>query len=68
VVALGLRGDDFAATQAGAHAYVQVGASPREVLEAVERAFVTAGSRAKAEQHLLADAHPMLEEPALVDL
>jgi DNA-binding NarL/FixJ family response regulator len=59
-VALGVRADDYAATQAGAHAYVQVPAAPRELLQAVEAAFAAAGSAAKAEVNLLPDSHAVL--------
>ncbi|MBV9543098.1 MAG: response regulator [Chloroflexi bacterium] len=65
VVALGLRGDDFAARQAGADAYIQVGSSPREVLQALRRAL---RSVAETEDHLLSNANAVLDEPTLVDL
>ena len=68
VVALGLRGDDFAATQAGADAYIQVGTSPRELLQALQTAVAASSSVTEAEEHLLADPHAVLEVPALVDL
>lgn len=67
VVALGLRGDDSAARQAGADAYIQVGTSPREVMQAVQRALA-AGGLPQAEHDLLARAHAVLDKPALVDL
>jgi DNA-binding NarL/FixJ family response regulator len=67
VVALGLRGDDSAAMQAGADAYIQVGTSPREVLRAVELALASARVT-QTEPHLLPDANAVLEKPALVDL
>lgn len=67
VVALGLRGDDSAARQAGADAYIQVGTSPREVMQAVQRALA-AGGLLQAEHDLLARAHAVLDKPALVDL
>jgi DNA-binding NarL/FixJ family response regulator len=60
LVALGVRADDYAATQAGAHAYVQVPAAPRELLQAVEAALAAAGSAAKTEANLLPDTHAVL--------
>jgi DNA-binding NarL/FixJ family response regulator len=72
VVALGRRADGALAQLVGARTYVQMGASPRDVLDAVETAmgsFVSSGaSGAEAEHHLLADTHAVLDEPALVDL
>jgi DNA-binding NarL/FixJ family response regulator len=64
VVALGVRGDNFAAMQAGADAYIQVGTSPRELLQELERALRL---RSEAEQHLLSNTDAVLNEPALVD-
>jgi len=87
VVAFGRRADGALAQLVGARTYVQMGASPRDLLNAVEAALgqdaptraptrrrdpSTAASgmtlRAEAEGDLLADAHAVLNEPALVDL
>jgi DNA-binding NarL/FixJ family response regulator len=65
VVALGSRSDNAAATQAGAHAYIQMGTAPRELLRAVEAAIALvdsastsgSGAGAEAEQHLLPNPH-----------
>jgi two-component system, NarL family, response regulator DesR len=66
VVALGRRADGALAQLVGARTYVQMGASPRDLLNAVEAAI--GSSTTEAEHELLADAHAMLDEPALVDL
>ncbi|MCA1644873.1 MAG: hypothetical protein LC797_05155 [Chloroflexi bacterium] len=63
VVALGRRADDWLAQLVGAQTYVQMGTSPRDLLRALEAALsmrVTAGSAAKTEHDLLANAHAML--------
>jgi DNA-binding NarL/FixJ family response regulator len=66
VVALGKRADGALAQLVGARTYVQMGASPRDVLNAVEAALGCSGP--EAQHDLLTDAHSVLEEPALVDL
>jgi DNA-binding NarL/FixJ family response regulator len=66
VVGLGRRADDAHARVAGVHGYVQMGASPRDLLSAVEAAM--ASLAAQAEHDLLPDAHAILDEPALIDL
>src|ERR1700687_410426 len=71
VVALGRRADCGQAQLVGARTYVQMGTSPRELLHALEAAIGQpgpGGSGAQAEQDLLASTHPVLDEPALVDL
>jgi DNA-binding NarL/FixJ family response regulator len=71
VVALGRRAEGALAQHCGARTYVQMGTAPRDLLIAVEAAMDQQArglSAAQAEQDLLADAHPVLEEPALVDL
>jgi DNA-binding NarL/FixJ family response regulator len=71
VVALGKRADGALAQLVGARTYVQIGASPRDLLNAVEAAIGQAApglSGAQAEHDLLADTHAVLHKPALVDL
>jgi two-component system, NarL family, invasion response regulator UvrY len=71
VVALGRRADCGQAQLVGARTYVQMGTSPRELLDALEAAIGQPGLRgsgAQAEQDLLADTHTVLDKPALVDL
>jgi DNA-binding NarL/FixJ family response regulator len=71
IVALGRRADAQFAQLVGAQTYVQIGTAPRDLLSALEAAMAyrTPGvSGAQAEQHLLADAYPVLNKPALVDL
>ena len=60
LVALGSRSDAEAATQAGAHAYVQMGTAPRELKQAVEAAMARASATSgavEAEHDLLPDTH-----------
>jgi DNA-binding NarL/FixJ family response regulator len=66
VVALCRRADGALAQLVGARTYVQMGASPRDLLNAVETAV--GGSGAQAEHDLLADSYTVLDEPALIDL
>jgi DNA-binding NarL/FixJ family response regulator len=72
VVALGRRAEGTLAQLVGARSYVQMGSSPRDLLNAVEAAMGRSGSsgasRTEAEHDLLAEAHPVLDKPALVDL
>ena len=71
IVALGRRADARLAQFVGAQTYVQMGVAPRDLLSALEAAIAFRArpvSGAQAEHHLLADAHPVLNEPALVDL
>jgi DNA-binding NarL/FixJ family response regulator len=73
VVALGRKADGALAQLVGARTYVQMGASPRDLLSAVEAAMGQGQpahglSGAQAEHDLLANAHPVLDKPALVDL
>jgi DNA-binding NarL/FixJ family response regulator len=69
VVALGRRAEAGLAKMVGAQSYVQMGISPRDLLTTLQAAVrVPTGSGAtEAEHHLLADADPVLEKPALVD-
>ncbi len=71
VVALGRRPNESLAHLAGAETYVQIGTSPRDLLDALERAMAyrqppVSGS-AEAQQELLPDANPVLDKPALID-
>jgi DNA-binding NarL/FixJ family response regulator len=68
VVALGRRADSLLAQHIGAHTYVQMGTSPRDLLSAVQAAVANGASGAQAESDLLADADAVLDKPALVDL
>jgi DNA-binding NarL/FixJ family response regulator len=71
IVALGRRADAQFAQLVGAQTYVQIGTAPRDLLSALEAAMAYRTppvSGAQAEQHLLADAYPVLNKPALVDL
>jgi len=71
VVALGRRANDALAHLAGAQSYVQMGISPRDLLSTLEAAMAFGRSpvsgTAEAEQHLLPDAHAVLDKPAFVD-
>jgi DNA-binding NarL/FixJ family response regulator len=71
VVALGRRAEAGLAKLVGAHGYVQMGISPGDLLSALQTAIAlpvpSVSGAAEAEHHLLSDAHPMLEKPALVD-
>jgi DNA-binding NarL/FixJ family response regulator len=71
VVALGSRPNAALAEVAGAQDYVQMGISPRDLLEAL-RAAIAYGKplsgRAEAEEHLLPNADTVLDKPAFVDL
>jgi DNA-binding NarL/FixJ family response regulator len=63
VVALGRRADGVLAQMVGAHTYVQMGTSPRDLLDALEAAISTrvpTGSAAQTEHDLLSDAHSVL--------
>ena len=71
IVALGRRADAGLAKLVGAQTYVQMGTAPRDLLSALEAAMAFRTppvSTAEAEQHLLPDAYPVLNKPALVDL
>jgi DNA-binding NarL/FixJ family response regulator len=72
VVALGRRANDVLAQLAGAHSYVQMGISPRDLLTALHTAVAVGrpplSSLSEAEGDLLSNPHAMLDEPALVDL
>jgi DNA-binding NarL/FixJ family response regulator len=73
VVALGRHANGTLAQRIGAQSYVQMGTSPRDLLSALEaatafRAAPSESRAAQAEEHLLADAHPVLDKPALIDL
>ena len=74
VVALGRRANAGLSQLVGAQTYVQIGTSPRELLNALEAAMAVklpplgGGSGAEAEGHLLADANTVVEEPALIGL
>jgi DNA-binding NarL/FixJ family response regulator len=67
VVALGRRADGVLAQHIGAHIYVQMGTSPRDLLSALQAAVANSISGAQAEGHLLADADTVLDKPALID-
>jgi DNA-binding NarL/FixJ family response regulator len=76
VVALGRHANGMLAELAGAQSYVQMGISPRDLLSAIDAAMafrrprvpsaalITAGD---AQQHLLSDAHAVLDKPTFVD-
>ena len=72
VVALGRRAEAGLAQMVGAQSYIQMGISPRDLLSALQAAIAvrvpSVSGAAEAEHHLLADAHSVLEKPALVDL
>jgi DNA-binding NarL/FixJ family response regulator len=71
IVALGRRADARLAQLVGATSYVQIGVSPRDLLSALHAAIAARKpsiSAAQAEHDLLADADPVLNEPALIDL
>jgi response regulator NasT len=71
VVALGRRASDTLAHLAGAHAYVEMGASPRDLLTTLEAALAfrspPVSGVAQAQGNLLPNANPVLDEPTLVD-
>lgn len=72
VVALGRQANAGSLAQlAGAESYVQMGTSPRDLLSAVQTAMAyrrpAVSGSAEAEDNLLADAHSVLDKPALVD-
>jgi DNA-binding NarL/FixJ family response regulator len=65
IVAMGRRADNGLTRLAGAQSYVQIGASPRDLLRALEAATAfrkssSAGSGAEAQGHLLPDADAVL--------
>lgn len=71
VVALGRRPNESLAQLAGAQTYVQMGTSPRDLLDALEAAMSfrrspVSGS-AEAQEELLTDANAVLDKPAFVD-
>src|SRR5262249_11709651 len=71
VGALGRRGEGTYAQLIGAQSYVQVGTSPRDLLNALQAAIAyrtRAASDAEAEGDLLSDADSVIDKPALVDL
>jgi DNA-binding NarL/FixJ family response regulator len=71
IVALGQRANAQFARLVGAQTYVQIGTAPRDLLRALEAAVAVRtkpASSAQTEQHLLADAYPVLQKPAFVDL
>jgi DNA-binding NarL/FixJ family response regulator len=72
VVALGRHANGSLAQIAGAHSYVQIGTSPRDLLSAIEAAMVVRTSPVsgapETEEHQLPDTHAVLDKPALVDL
>jgi DNA-binding NarL/FixJ family response regulator len=72
VVALGRQANGGSlARLAGAQSYVEMGTSPRDLLSALELAMsfrrAAVSGSAEAEDDLLADAHAVLNKPALVD-
>jgi two-component system response regulator DesR len=68
VVALGRRAEATPAESVGAQCYVQMGIAPRELLSAVEMAIARGGAAdsGAADHELLADADPVVDEPALM--
>lgn len=75
VVALGRRANVAVTQLIGAHSYIQMGTSPRDLLDTVEAALAFrakpragGGSGSQTEHELLPDAHAVLDKPALVDL
>jgi DNA-binding NarL/FixJ family response regulator len=71
VVALGKRADGTLAQMVGAQSYVQMGASPRDLLKTLEAAMAyrtPALSSAEAEDHLLANTDAVVDKPAAIDL
>jgi DNA-binding NarL/FixJ family response regulator len=71
VVALGRRANDALAHLAGAQSYVQIGISPRDLLNTLEAAMAFRRplvSGAQTEGDLLPDADPVLHKPTRVDL
>jgi hypothetical protein len=71
VVALGRRASDVLAHLAGAHGYVQMGSSPRDLLSALEAAMAVrrppVSGGAEAEGDLLPHTNSVLDKPAFVD-
>jgi two-component system response regulator DesR len=69
VVALGRHANGTAARLAGAHSYVQMGIAPRDLLGAIAAAMTlsSVSSAAETEDHLLPDAHAVLDKPTFVD-
>jgi DNA-binding NarL/FixJ family response regulator len=71
VVALGRRANGAFARLAGAQSYVQMGISPRDLLNALESAVAhrrhALSSSTETEQHLLPNANSVIEKPALID-
>jgi DNA-binding NarL/FixJ family response regulator len=71
VVALGRHANGTLAQRIGAQSYVQMGTSPRDLLSALEAATAfrskPGSGAAEAEEHLLSNAHAVLDKPALVD-
>lgn len=72
VVALGTRANGALAEIAGAQSYVQMGISPRDLLDALEAAMAyrtppLSGS-AETEDHLLPNSDAVLDKPTFVDL
>ena len=70
VVALGKRADGTLAQMVGAHTYVQMGTSPRDLLSALEAAMAYRTpplSSAEAEEDLLPDTDTVLKEPTAID-
>lgn len=72
VVALGTRAHAALAELAGAQGYVQMGSSPRDLLDALEAAIAyrstpLSGS-SETEAHLLPDPNTVLDKPTFVDL
>jgi DNA-binding NarL/FixJ family response regulator len=72
VVALGRHANGALAQLAGAHCYVQIGVSPRDLLNALEAAMAyrrpSISGSGEAEGELLPDADAVLDKPSLIDL
>ena len=70
VVALGKRADGTLAEMVGAQSYVQMGASPRDLLSTLEAAMAFRTpplSTADADDHLTATSDGLLDQPAAID-
>jgi DNA-binding NarL/FixJ family response regulator len=72
VVALGHRADGTLAQLIGARSYVQMGISPRDLLNTLEAAMAyrtpPMSASTEAEDHLLPDSNTVLDKPTFIDL
>ena len=68
VVALGRKGNcDALADLAGAQSYIQIGTSPRDLLNALQAAMAYLSRTAEAEEDLLPDPDTVGDKPSLVN-